>query len=114
MEANIGAPQVAYRETISHKIEHTYTHKKQSGGSGQFAEVKLEISPTEPGEGYFVRIPHRRRHRSPKEYIPGVEKGHQLCHGLPVLWQASRVIDFKVPALLDGKYHDVDSSVLAV
>jgi elongation factor G len=52
VEANIGAPQVAYRETIGHKIEHTYTHKKQSGGSGQFAEVKLEISPTEPGEGY--------------------------------------------------------------
>ena len=51
-EANIGAPQVAYRETISRSIEHTYTHKKQSGGSGQFAEVKLEISPTEPGEGY--------------------------------------------------------------
>ncbi|MCR9098294.1 MAG: EF-Tu/IF-2/RF-3 family GTPase, partial [bacterium] len=51
VEANIGAPQVAYRETISQKIEHTYTHKKQSGGSGQFAEVKLEIAPTEPGEG---------------------------------------------------------------
>jgi elongation factor G len=52
VEANIGAPQVAYRETIGHEIEHTYTHKKQSGGSGQFAEVKLVISPTEPGEGY--------------------------------------------------------------
>ena len=52
VEANIGAPQVAYRETIGHEVEHTYTHKKQSGGSGQFAEVKMIISPTEPGEGY--------------------------------------------------------------
>ena len=52
VEANIGAPQVAYRETIGHEVEHTYTHKKQSGGSGQFAEVKMIITPTEPGEGY--------------------------------------------------------------
>ena len=74
VEANIGAPQVAYRETISHKIEHTYTHKKQSGGSGQFAEVKLEISPTEAGEGYSFesRIVGGT---VPKEYVPGVEKG---------------------------------------
>ncbi|MEN8656457.1 MAG: elongation factor G, partial [Marivita sp.] len=74
VEANIGAPQVAYRETIGHEVEHTYTHKKQSGGSGQFAEVKLIITPTEPGEGYSFesRIVGGA---VPKEYIPGVEKG---------------------------------------
>jgi elongation factor G len=74
VEANIGAPQVAYRETIGREIEHTYTHKKQSGGSGQFAEVKLVISPTEPGEGYSFesRIVGGT---VPKEYVPGVEKG---------------------------------------
>ena len=59
VEANIGAPQVAYRETIGHEVEHTYTHKKQSGGSGQFAEVKMIISPTEPGEGYSFESPYR-------------------------------------------------------
>jgi len=110
VEANIGAPQVAYRETISHKIEHTYTHKKQSGGSGQFAEVKLEISPTEPGEGYSFesRIVGGT---VPKEYIPGVEKGiNSVMDSGPLA--GFPVIDFKV-ALLDGKYHDVDSSVLA-
>ena len=74
VEANIGAPQVAYRETIGHEVEHTYTHKKQSGGSGQFAEVKMIIAPTEPGEGYSFesRIVGGS---IPKEYIPGVEKG---------------------------------------
>ncbi|MBN2760451.1 MAG: elongation factor G [Rhodobacteraceae bacterium] len=110
VEANIGAPQVAYRETISHKIEHTYTHKKQSGGSGQFAEVKLEISPTEPGEGYTFesRIVGGT---VPKEYVPGVEKGiNSVMDSGPLA--GFPVIDFKV-ALLDGKYHDVDSSVLA-
>jgi len=110
VEANIGAPQVAYRETISHKIEHTYTHKKQSGGSGQFAEVKLEISPTEPGEVYSFesRIVGGT---VPKEYIPGVEKGiNSVMDSGPLA--GFPVIDFKV-ALLDGKYHDVDSSVLA-
>ncbi|MEM6696326.1 MAG: elongation factor G, partial [Pseudomonadota bacterium] len=72
VEANIGAPQVAYRETIGHEVEHTYTHKKQSGGSGQFAEVKMIIAPTEPGEGYSFesRIVGGA---VPKEYIPGVE-----------------------------------------
>ena len=74
VEANIGAPQVAYRETISKEAEHTYTHKKQSGGSGQFAEVKMIITPTEPGEGFSFesRIVGGA---VPKEYIPGVEKG---------------------------------------
>jgi elongation factor G len=110
VEANIGAPQVAYRETISKPIEHTYTHKKQSGGSGQYAEVKLEIMPTEPGEGYSFesRIVGGA---VPKEYIPGVEKGIQSVMDSGPL-AGFPVIDFKV-ALIDGKFHDVDSSVLA-
>ncbi|MFN3144633.1 MAG: elongation factor G [Paracoccaceae bacterium] len=110
VEANIGAPQVAYRETIRQKIEHTYTHKKQSGGSGQFAEVKLEIAPTEPGEGYSFesRIVGGA---VPKEYVPGVEKGIKSVMDSGPL-AGFPVIDFKV-ALVDGKFHDVDSSVLA-
>ena len=110
VEANIGAPQVAYRETISKEVEHTYTHKKQSGGSGQFAEVKMIITPTEPGEGYSFesRIVGGS---VPKEYIPGVEKGIQSVMDSGPL-AGFPVIDFKV-ALIDGKFHDVDSSVLA-
>ena len=110
VEANIGAPQVAYRETISKEVEHTYTHKKQSGGSGQFAEVKMIISPTEAGEGYSFesRIVGGA---VPKEYIPGVEKGIQSVMDSGPL-AGFPVIDFKV-ALIDGKFHDVDSSVLA-
>jgi elongation factor G len=110
VEANIGAPQVAYRETIGHEVEHTYTHKKQSGGSGQFAEVKMIISPTEAGEGYSFesRIVGGA---VPKEYIPGVEKGIQSVMDSGPL-AGFPVIDFKV-ALIDGKFHDVDSSVLA-
>jgi elongation factor G len=110
VEANIGAPQVAYRETISHEVEHTYTHKKQSGGSGQFAEVKLVITPTEPGEGFSFesRIVGGA---VPKEYIPGVEKGiRSVMDSGPLA--GFPVIDFKV-ALVDGKFHDVDSSVMA-
>ena len=110
VEANIGAPQVAYRETISHEVEHTYTHKKKSGGSGQFGEVKMIISPTEPGEGYSFesRIVGGS---IPKEYIPGVEKGiNSVTDSGPLA--GFPVIDFKV-ALIDGKFHDVDSSVLA-
>ena len=110
VEANIGAPQVAYRETIKNRIMHTYTHKKQSGGSGQFAEVQLEISPTEPGEGYSFesRIVGGS---VPKEYVPGVEKGiKSVMDSGPIA--GFPVIDFKV-ALVDGKFHDVDSSVLA-
>ncbi|PJE30203.1 Elongation factor G [Pseudooceanicola marinus] len=110
VEANIGAPQVAYRETISHEVEHTYTHKKQSGGSGQFGEVKLVISPTEPGEGYSFESKIVGG-AVPKEYIPGVEKGiNSVMDSGPLA--GFPVIDFKV-ALIDGKYHDVDSSVLA-
>ncbi|PRX28057.1 elongation factor G [Meinhardsimonia xiamenensis] len=110
VEANIGAPQVAYRETITQMVEHTYTHKKQTGGSGQFAEVKLEIAPTEPGEGYSFesRIVGGA---VPKEYIPGVEKGiKSVLDSGPLA--GFPVVDVKV-ALVDGKYHDVDSSVLA-
>jgi len=110
VEANIGAPQVAYRETIGHEIEHTYTHKKQSGGSGQFAEVKLVISPTEPGEGYSFESKIVGG-SVPKEYIPGVEKGIKSVMDSGPL-AGFPVIDFKV-ALIDGKFHDVDSSVLA-
>jgi elongation factor G len=110
VEANIGAPQVAYRETISHEAEIDYTHKKQSGGSGQFARVKMVISPTEPGEGYSFESKIVGG-SVPKEYIPGVEKGIQSVMDSGPL-AGFPVIDFKV-ALIDGAFHDVDSSVLA-
>ena len=110
VEANIGAPQVAYRETIGHEVEHTYTHKKQSGGSGQFGEVKMIISPTEPGEGYSFESKIVGG-SIPKEYIPGVEKGVKSVMDSGPL-AGFPVIDFKV-SLIDGKFHDVDSSVLA-
>ncbi len=110
VEANIGSPQVAYRETIGHEVKHTYTHKKQSGGSGQFAEVTMIIEPTEPGEGYSFES-RVVGGSVPKEYIPGVEKGiRSVMDSGPLA--GFPVIDFKV-ALLEGKYHDVDSSVLA-
>ena len=110
VEANIGAPQVAYRETISKPAEIDYTHKKQSGGTGQFARVKLEIQPTQPGEGYSFesRIVGGA---VPKEYVPGVEKGIKSVMDSGPL-AGFPVIDFKV-ALIDGAFHDVDSSVLA-
>ena len=110
VEANIGAPQVAYRETISRKAEIDYTHKKQTGGSGQFARIKLVIEPTEPGEGYSFESKIVGG-TVPKEYIPGVEKGIQSVMDSGPL-AGFPVIDFKV-ALIDGAYHDVDSSVLA-
>ena len=110
VEANIGAPQVAYRETISKQAEIDYTHKKQSGGSGQFARVKLVITPTEPGEGYSFESKIVGG-SAPKEYIPGVEKGIQSVMDSGPL-AGFPVIDFKV-ALIDGAFHDVDSSVLA-
>ena len=110
VEANIGAPQVAYRETVSREAEIVYTHKKQSGGSGQFAEVKMIITPTEPGEGYSFES-RVVGGSVPKEYIPGVEKGiNSVMDSGPLA--GFPVIDFKV-ALIEGKYHDVDSSVLA-
>jgi elongation factor G len=110
VEANIGQPQVAYRETLGQTAEITYTHKKQSGGSGQFAEVKIIFEPQEPGAGFEFESKIVGG-SVPKEYIPGVEKGIRsvmesgLIAGFPV-------IDFKA-TLIDGKFHDVDSSVLA-
>jgi len=110
VEANIGAPQVAYRETISREAEIDYTHKKQTGGTGQFARVKLVITPTEPGEGYSFESKIVGG-AVPKEYIPGVEKGIKSVMDSGPL-AGFPVIDFKV-ALIDGAFHDVDSSVLA-
>ncbi len=110
VDANIGAPQVAYRETIGHEVEHSYTHKKQSGGSGQYGEVKLLITPTEAGEGYSFESKIVGG-SVPKEYVPGVEKGIKSVMDSGPL-AGFPVIDFKVQ-LLDGKFHDVDSSILA-
>ena len=110
VDANIGQPQVAYRETLGRTTEINYTHKKQTGGSGQFAEVKIIFEPVEPGVGYSFE--NKVVGGSvPREFVPGVEKGllqakeNGLLAGFPV-------IDFKA-TLVDGKYHDVDSSVLA-
>ncbi|MGO4914229.1 elongation factor G [Pseudogemmobacter sp. W21_MBD1_M6] len=110
VEANIGAPQVAYRETIGHEAEVDYTHKKQSGGSGQFARIKMVIIPTEPGEG-FSFTSKVVGGSVPKEYVPGVEKGIKSVMDSGPL-AGFPVIDFRVE-LIDGAYHDVDSSVLA-
>jgi elongation factor G len=110
VEANIGAPQVAYRETISREAEIDYTHKKQTGGTGQFARVKLIIQPTEPGEGYTFESKIVGG-AVPKEYIPGVEKGIKSVMDSGPL-AGFPVIDFRVQ-LVDGAFHDVDSSVLA-
>ncbi|MDZ5761719.1 Elongation factor G [Candidatus Cyrtobacter comes] len=110
VEANIGAPQVAYRETITKGYEIDYTHKKQTGGAGQFARVKILFEPLEPGSGY--KFESKVVGGSvPKEYIPAVEKGigeiskNGVLAGYPLL-------DFKA-TLLDGAYHEVDSSSLA-
>ncbi|MEG3620302.1 elongation factor G [Magnetovibrio sp. PR-2] len=110
VEANVGAPQVAYRESISKRHEIDYTHKKQSGGSGQYARVKMIFEPSEPGEG-FVFESKIVGGNVPKEYIPGVEKGLKSAVDTGVL-AGFPVIDFKA-TLFDGAYHDVDSSVLA-
>ena len=110
VDANIGAPQVAYRETISRKARIDYTHKKQTGGSGQYARVILDFEPLEPGEGF--QFEGKVVGGSvPKEYIPGVQKGLEQARGAGAL-AGYPVIDFKV-TLVDGGYHDVDSSVLA-
>ncbi|WP_293828173.1 elongation factor G [uncultured Brevundimonas sp.] len=110
VEANIGAPQVAYRESLGRKVDIDYTHKKQTGGTGQFARVKLQIDPTEPGEGYSFESKIVGG-AVPKEYVPGVEKGIKSVMDSGPL-AGFPVIDFKV-ALIDGAFHDVDSSVLA-
>jgi elongation factor G len=110
VDANIGAPQVAYRETVTRKAEIDYTHKKQTGGSGQFARVKLAIEPGEPGSG-FLFDSKIIGGAVPKEYIPGVEKGLKSVLDNGVL-AGFPVIDFKV-SLIDGAYHEVDSSALA-
>lgn len=110
VEANIGQPQVAYREALAAPVDIDYTHKKQSGGSGQFGRVKIRFEPSEPGEGIIFESKVVGGN-VPKEYIPGVEKGIRtmaetgLLAGFPV-------IDFKAE-LYDGAYHDVDSSVMA-
>ena len=108
VEANVGAPQVAYRETITKSTEINYTHKKQSGGAGQFAKIKLIIEPIDEGYEFESKIVGGR---VPKEYIPGVEKGMKIAKDTGVL-AGYPVINFKV-TLVDGAYHDVDSSVLA-
>jgi elongation factor G len=110
VDANIGAPQVAYRETISRAGKIDYTHKKQTGGSGQFARVIMEFEPQEPGEG-FTFDSKIVGGAVPKEYIPGVSKGLDTARESGAL-AGYPVIDFKA-TLIDGGYHDVDSSVLA-
>ncbi|OYX48416.1 MAG: elongation factor G [Alphaproteobacteria bacterium 32-64-14] len=110
VEANIGAPQVAYRETLGRRAEIDYTHKKQTGGTGQFARVKLVFEPLPPGSG-FVFENDIVGGSIPKEFIPGVEKGlKSVMNSGPLV--GFPVIDFKV-TLIDGAFHDVDSSVLA-
>jgi elongation factor G len=108
--ANIGAPQVAYRETITKPYVCDYTHKKQSGGAGQFARIELEFEPLEPGEGYQF-VSKVVGGSVPKEYIPGVEKGLKSARETGVI-AGFPVIDFRV-TLVDGASHDVDSSVMA-
>src|SRR6476469_2847867 len=110
VEANVGAPQVAYRETVTKRADVDYTHKKQTGGSGQFARIKMTIEPNEAGKGFEFENKVVGGN-VPKEYVPGVAKGVQsvvengVLAGFPIL-------DVKV-SLIDGAYHDVDSSVMA-
>jgi elongation factor G len=110
VEANVGAPQVAYRETITRAIEYDYTHKKQTGGAGQFARVKVRFEPGERGTGAAFAS-EVVGGRVPREYIPGVEKGILGAAETGVL-AGFPMIDFKA-TLVDGAYHDVDSSVMA-
>ena len=110
VDANIGQPQVAYRERLTKRAEIDYVHKKQTGGSGQFAKIKVVYEPNEPGKGneFELKIVGGN---VPKEYIPGVEKGIASVMGSGVL-AGFPVVDLKA-TLIDGDYHDVDSSVLA-
>jgi elongation factor G len=110
VDANIGAPQVAYREKLTRRTEINYTHKKQTGGTGQFAKVTIVFEPSEPGVGssFESKVVGGA---VPKEYIPGVEKGVNSVMGSGVL-AGFPVVDVKA-TLIDGDYHDVDSSALA-
>ncbi len=110
VDANVGAPQVAYRETLSRQTEIDYTHKKQTGGTGQFARVKFVVQPNEAGKG-FEFASKIVGGAVPKEYIPGVEKGlESVMNSGPLA--GFPVVDVKVE-LIDGAFHDVDSSALA-
>ncbi len=110
VEANVGAPQVAYRESLAREVEVTYTHKKQSGGSGQFGEAKVRVIPGERGQGVIFED-NVKGGNIPREYIPSVEKGmrEQAESGYLVGFP---IIDFTIE-LIDGKYHDVNSSTVA-
>ena len=110
VDANIGAPQVAYREKLTKKVEIDYTHKKQTGGTGQFARVKIVFEPNEAGKGNLFESKIVGG-AVPKEYIPGVEKGINSVMGAGIL-AGFPVVDVKA-TLIDGAFHDVDSSVLA-
>jgi len=110
ISANIGAPQVAFRERITQRVEHSYTHKKQTGRTGQFASVTLIVEPNEPDKGYEFET-KIVGDAVPKEYIPGVQKGLESVLSSGVV-AGFPVVDVKVQ-LIDGKYHDVDSSALA-
>src|SRR5438067_7069847 len=110
VDANIGAPQVAYREKITRNVTKDYTHKKQTGGTGQYARVKLVLEPLPPGTGFEFESKIIGGN-VPKEYIPGVEKGIESVLGSGVL-AGFPVVDLKV-SLIDGAYHEVDSSALA-
>ncbi len=110
VEANVGQPQVAYRETIQKEVEAEYVHKKQSGGRGQFAHVVCKIRPGEPGKG-FTFINSIKGASIPNEYIPGCEKGFKEAITRGVI-AGYPVVDVEAE-LIDGKYHDVDSSELA-
>jgi elongation factor G len=110
VDANIGAPQVAYRERISKSVTVDYQHKKQTGGTGQFAQVKIVAEPLPPGTGFMFEN-EVVGGSVPKEYIPGVEKGLESVLGAGIL-AGFPVVDLKV-TLIDGRYHDVDSSALA-
>jgi elongation factor G len=111
VDATVGKPQVAYRETITQIVSgHVYTHKKQTGGSGQFAEVKIDLEPTGPGGGYEF-IDKISGGRIPKEYIPSVDAGIQQSLAAGVL-AGYPTVDVRA-VLVDGKFHDVDSSEMA-
>jgi elongation factor G len=110
IDANIGQPQVAYRETLGRRTEVVYTHKKQIGDSGQFAQVKILFEPGEPGSGYHFDTSVAGGEVA-REFVPGVEKGLALAKENGLL-AGFPVIDFKA-TLTGGAYHDVDSSVLA-